>query len=187
MKKGLLLVISGPSGVGKGTICNILVNENKDINLSISATTRNMRQGEVDGVNYFFKSVDEFENLIENGKMLEYANVHGNYYGTPKDFVVNSIENGEIVILEIDVQGAMQVRENYPEAKLIFILPPSFEELRNRIVNRSTDDEETINLRMENAKKEMEYVEKYDYSVVNDNLESAVLKVKEIIEIERNK
>lgn len=187
MKKGLLLVISGPSGVGKGTICNILVNENKDIKLSISATTRNMRQGEVDGVNYFFKSVKDFENLIENGKMLEYANVHGNYYGTPKDFVVNSIKNGEIVILEIDVQGAMQVRENYPDAKLIFILPPSFEELRNRIVNRSTDDEETINLRMENAKKEMEYVEKYDYSVVNDNLESAVLKVKEIIELERNK
>lgn len=187
MEKGLLLVISGPSGVGKGTVCDILLKDDENIKLSISATTRNKRPNEEHGKNYFFHTVDEFEDLIRNGKMLEYAKVHGNYYGTPRDFVVNSIEDGKSVILEIDVQGAMQVKENYPDAKFIFILPPSFEELENRIVNRSTEDEETIKLRMENAKKELEYVDKYDYSVVNDEIMDTVNKIKEIICKEKSK
>lgn len=185
MGKGLLLVISGPSGVGKGTVVDILLKENENVKLSISATTRNKRPSEEHGVNYFFLSVNEFENLIKEGKMLEYANVHGNYYGTPRNFVVDEIEKGNSVILEIDVQGAMQVKENYPDAKFIFILPPSFEELENRIVNRSTEDEATIKLRMENAKKEMEYVDRYDYSVVNDEILDTVNKIKEIIEKEK--
>ena len=187
MKKGFLMIVSGPSGVGKGTICDILLRENTDIKYSISATSRNKRPNEEHGKNYFFVSNDEFEKMIEDGKLLEYARVHGNYYGTPKDFVLNSIENGDVVILEIDVQGALQVKKNYPDAVLVFVLPPDFEELKKRLVERGTEDEETINLRMNNAKKEVEFLNEYNYSIVNDFIDESVDKMKAIIEAERLK
>lgn len=186
MNKGLLLVISGPSGVGKGTVCDFLLKDVSDINYSISATTRKKRPLEEHGKNYFFCSVDEFEEMISKGELIEYAKVHGNYYGTPKDFVIDSIKNGKVVILEIDVQGAMQVKNNYPNATFIFILPPDINELRNRIENRSTEDEETINLRMKNAKEEMEYSSEYDYVVINNVVEETVKEIKNIINNERN-
>ena len=179
MKKGFLMVVSGPSGVGKGTICDILLRDNTDIKYSISATSRNKRPNEEHGKNYFFVSNDEFEKMIEDGKLLEYARVHGNY--------LNSIENGDVVILEIDVQGALQVKKNYPDAVLVFVLPPDFEELKRRLVERGTEDEETVNLRMNNAKKEVEFLNEYNYSIVNDVIDESVDKMKAIIEAERLK
>jgi len=187
MKKGFLMVVSGPSGVGKGTICDILLRDNKDIKYSISATSRNKRPNEEHGKNYFFVSNDEFEKMIADKKLLEYARVHGNYYGTPKDFVLNSINQGDVVILEIDVQGARQVKKNYPDAVLVFVLPPDFEELKRRLVERGTEDEETVNLRMNNAKKEVEFLNEYNYSIVNDFIDESVDKMKAIIEAERLK
>lgn len=187
MRVGFLMVLSGPSGVGKGTVCEALLKENLDVKYSISATTRKKRPTEENGKNYFFYSEEEFEKMVEEGKLLEYANVHGNYYGTPKDFVLDSIANGEVVILEIDVQGALQVKKNYPDAAFVFLLPPDFEELRNRIVGRATEDEETINLRMKNAKAEVEFINEYDYAVVNEVVEDTVEKIKAIIQAERLK
>ena len=187
MRVGFLMVLSGPSGVGKGTVCEALLKENLDIKYSISATTRKKRPTEENGKNYFFYSEEEFEKMVKEGKMLEYANVHGNYYGTPKDFVLDSIANGEVVILEIDVQGALQVKKNYPDAAFVFLLPPDFDELRNRIVSRATEDEETINLRMKNAKAEVEFINEYDYAVVNEVVEDTVEKIKAIIQAERLK
>ncbi|MCI5997591.1 MAG: guanylate kinase [Peptoniphilaceae bacterium] len=187
MRVGFLMVLSGPSGVGKGTVCEALLKENLDIKYSISATTRKKRPTEENGKNYFFYSIEEFEKMVEEGKMLEYAKVHGNYYGTPKDFVLKSIENGEVVILEIDVQGALQVKKNYPDASFVFLLPPDFQELRNRIVNRATEDEETINLRMKNAENEVKFINEYDYAVVNEEVKDTVEKIKAIIQAERLK
>jgi len=133
-KKGLLIVVSGPSGAGKGTICKEFLNSNQDVKISVSATTRKPRNGEVDGVNYFFISKDKFENMIGNNEFLEYARVYDNFYGTPKSAVLESLEKGEDVLLEIDIQGAKQIKEVYPEGVFVFILPPSLEELKNRIV-----------------------------------------------------
>lgn len=187
MRVGFLMVISGPSGVGKGTVCEQLLKENLDIKYSISATTRKKRPNEENGKNYFFYSEEDFKKMVDEGKMLEYAKVHGNYYGTPKDFVLNSIENGEVVILEIDVQGAMQVKKNYPDAAFVFLLPPNFEELKKRIINRNTEDIETINLRMKNAEKEVKFINEYDYAVVNEDVKDTVEKIKAIIQAERLK
>lgn len=187
MRVGFLMVLSGPSGVGKGTVCDALLKENLDIKYSISATTRKMRPTEENGKNYFFYSEDEFKKMVEDGKMLEYAKVHGNFYGTPKDFVLKSIENGEVVILEIDVQGAMKVKENYPDAAFVFLLPPDFNELRKRIVNRNTEDKETIDLRMKNAQDEVKFINEYDYAVVNEDVKDTVEKIKAIIQAERLK
>lgn len=187
MKKGFLMVVSGPSGVGKGTICDILLKGNEDIKYSISATSRERRPMEEHGKNYFFVSNEEFENMIEEGKLLEYAKVHGNYYGTPKDFVLKSVDSGDVVILEIDVQGALQVKNNYPDAVLVFILPPDFEELKKRLIGRATEDEATVNLRLNNAKKEMEFLSEYNYSIVNEFVDDSVKKMEAIILAERLK
>lgn len=187
MKKGFLLVISGPSGVGKGTVLHDLMNTQKNLVYSVSVTTRKQRPGEIEGVSYFFKSHEEFKKMIEEDKFLEYAKVHDNYYGTPKDFVEEKINEGKIVILEIDVQGALNVKKNIDNGVYIFLAPPSLSELKNRIVNRGTETESDINLRMHNARKELSYIKDYDYLVVNDHLNSAINLVNEIINAEKHK
>lgn len=187
MKKGFLLVISGPSGVGKGTVLHDLMNTQKNLVYSVSVTTRKQRPGEIEGVSYFFKSHEEFEKMIEEDKFLEYAKVHDNYYGTPKEFVEEKINEGKIVILEIDVQGALNVKKNIDNGVYIFLAPPSLSELKNRIVNRGTETESDINLRMHNARKELSYIKDYDYLVVNDHLNSAINLVNEIINAEKHK
>lgn len=187
MKKGFLLVISGPSGVGKGTVLHDLMNTQKNLVYSVSVTTRKQRPGEIEGVSYFFKSHEEFEKMIEEDKFLEYAKVHDNYYGTPKDFVEEKINEGKIVILEIDVQGALNVKKNIDNGVYIFLAPPSLSELKNRIVNRGTETESDINLRMHNARKELSYIKDYDYLVVNDHLNYAINLVNEIINAEKHK
>lgn len=185
MAKGFLLVLSGPSGSGKGTVSQALLNNRDDIVFSISATTRNPRPTEVNGQNYFFMTEDEFREKEKNNEFLESAYVHTNYYGTPKQFVLNQIEKGEIVLLEIDVQGALQIKKNYKEAVFIFLLPPTMDELRNRIIKRGTETEEDINRRFENAFKELDFVGEYDYFVVNDEVKNAVKDIDAIIAAER--
>ncbi len=185
MNEGLLVVISGPSGAGKGTICKYLTESQKDLELSVSATTRAPRTGEIEGKNYYFISVDTFKEKIENGEFLEYATVYDNYYGTPKGKVVEKLKTGKTVILEIDIQGALKVKRAYPEGVFIFIVPPSIDELQKRIITRATDTIEVIGKRMKCVKDELAYAKEYDYVVMNDNLEVAVSKIKNIIDVEK--
>ena len=185
MSKGFLMVLSGPSGSGKGTVSAALMKKNKEIVFSTSVTTRTPRPGEVNGENYFFVSVEEFENMVQNDGLLEYAFVHTNYYGTPKDFVFEEIEKGEIVLLEIDVQGALQIKKRYKEAVFIFLLPPSMSELKQRLINRDTETEEEINTRFSNAYKELDFVGEYDFFVVNNTVEQAVRDIEHIIAAEK--
>lgn len=180
--KGLLIVLSGPSGVGKGTVRKELFSQaDTAFEYSISMTTRKPREGEVDGVDYFFKEREEFEALIEQGKLLEYAEFVGNYYGTPVDYVRETIQSGKDVFLEIEVQGARQVREKFPDALFIFLAPPSLSELRSRIVGRGTETEEVIASRLQTAKEEIEMMDLYDYVVENDTVASACDKIKAIV------
>ena len=183
--QGVLLVISGPSGAGKGTICNLL-REKIDLGYSISITTRAPRKGEVDGVNYFFKTVDEAKEMIAKDELLEYAEVFGNYYGTPRKFVLDQLAEGKNVLLEIDIQGALQVKERYPEAVLVFIVPPSLEELERRLRGRGTDAEEVILKRLAGATHELSFAKEYKYLVVNDTAELAMEKVRAIVLAEEN-
>ncbi|MCM8710564.1 guanylate kinase [Clostridium sp. SYSU_GA19001] len=183
-KRGLLLVISGPSGAGKGTICKALLDKN-EFWLSVSATTRQPRQGEIHGKNYYFISRDEFLEKIENDDFLEYAEVYGNFYGTPKSNVIQMLENGKDVILEIDIQGALKVKEVFPEGVFIFILPPSMDELKKRIIKRGSETPESLMTRFKSAYKEINYVSKYSYAVVNDTVEDAVKKIESIVIAER--
>ncbi len=185
MAKGFLMVLSGPSGSGKGTVSKALMEKRDDIVFSVSATTRKPRVGEIDGENYFFLSEEKFQSMVENNEFLEHAFVHTNYYGTPKKFVMEEIEKGEIVLLEIDVQGALQIKKNYKEAVFIFLLPPTMDELRERIVKRGTETEEDINTRFSNAFKELDFVGEYDFFVVNDKVENAVDDIEAIIHSER--
>lgn len=185
--KGLLLVISGPSGAGKGTICKDLVKKNSSINLSVSATTRSPREGEVEGVNYFFKTKDEFLKMVDEGGFLEYASIYDNYYGTPKEAILSKINAGEDVILEIEMQGAMQVKKAFPEAVLVFIVPPSLKELKARIVGRGTETKEQIDKRMSSSLDEIRLLENYSYFVVNNTVEDSVEKVESIIEAEKSR
>ncbi|AYF54750.1 guanylate kinase [Clostridium botulinum C] len=182
--QGLLLVISGPSGAGKGTICKELM-KNGDFWLSVSATTRFPRKGEVHGENYYFLSKENFIDRIDQQDFLEYAEVYGNYYGTPKSNVLEKLKDGKDVILEIDIQGALKVKENYPKGIFIFILPPSMEELKNRIIKRGSETEESLMTRFKSAYKEINYVSKYNYAVINDEVEKAVEKIKSIIIAEK--
>lgn len=187
MNKGFLLVISGPSGVGKGTVLHDLMNTQNNLVYSVSATTRKKREGEIEGVSYFYKSHEDFEKMISEDKFLEYAHVHNNYYGTPREFVENKINEGKIVILEIDVQGALNVKKNTDNGVFIFLAPPSLQELKKRIVGRGTETDEDIKIRMTNARKELEYIKDYDYLVVNDHLNSAITSVNEIINAEKHR
>lgn len=180
-QKGILFVLSGPAGVGKGTVRKRLFEKETHLKYSVSATTRNMRPGEKEGIDYFYKSRAQFEQMIEQNELLEYAQYVDNYYGTPKQYVIDELERGNDVFLEIEVQGAMQVKENFPEGVFIFLFPPSLEELKNRIVNRGTETNEVILQRLQEARKEIEMMREYDYVVVNDNVDRAVTKVKSII------
>lgn len=184
-KRGLLIVLSGPSGVGKGTVRAAIFSKGEQkFVYSISATTRQPRTGETDGVDYFFKTREEFEQMIQNKQLLEYAEYVGNYYGTPLEYVENTLATGKDVFLEIDVQGAIQVRELMPEGVFIFLTPPDLNELESRIVNRGTDSDEVISKRMKTAREELELMKYYDYSVVNDTVDNAVQKIEAIIQTE---
>ena len=186
MEKGKLFIISGPSGTGKGTICKKLLETDPNLRLSVSVTTRAPREGEVDGREYHFITEERYMELLEEGGLLEHASVYGKtMYGTPREPVMDWLEQGTDVILEIDVQGAFQVRENYPDCILIFILPPSMEELRSRILNRGSETEETMTARLGEAQREIDLSERYDYRVVNGELEQAVAEVRQIINDER--
>ena len=183
--KGLLIVISGPSGAGKGTICKALLEKRQDIEVSVSATTRNPRDGEIDGVNYHFLKKEDFLKKLEQGDFLEYAQVYGNFYGTPKSNVEEVLESGKNVILEIDIQGALKVKEKATEGVFIFILPPSMEELKQRIIKRGSETQESLMTRFKNAYQEINYVSKYNYAVVNDEVDTAVEKIEGIIVAEK--
>lgn len=180
-KKGILFVLSGPAGVGKGTVRKRLFETETDLKYSVSATTRQMRPGEKEGIDYFYKTKEQFEQMIERNELLEYANYVDNYYGTPKQYVLDQLEIGNDVFLEIEVQGALQVKQNFPEGVFIFLFPPSLTELKNRIVNRGTETNDVIMERLKEARKEIEMMREYDYVVVNDDVDHAVEKVKSII------
>ncbi|MGI5893654.1 MAG: guanylate kinase [Candidatus Merdivicinus sp.] len=185
--KGVLMVFSGPSGCGKGTVLKEFFAQGGEAFLSVSATTRSPRPGEIDGVHYYFMSKEDFEQKIEQDEILEHACYCGNYYGTPRGPVYERLQRGENVILEIEVQGALQIREKCPEAILVFVLPPSFSELRRRLIDRQTEDIETVNRRLEAAAAEMKMAYQYDYIVVNDKLDDAVAELKAIFTAEKNK
>ncbi len=180
MAKGSLFIISGPSGTGKGTVCNELIKQD-NIFLSVSATTRDRRAGEQEGVTYFYTSKEQFEDMIKKDMMLEYAVYGGNYYGTPKDAVEKMLKEGKNVILEIEAQGALKVKEKMPEAIMIFIVPPSIKELRGRLKKRGREDDTEIEKRIETAKWEFSQCPKYNYVLVNDNLENCVKSTLDII------
>lgn len=180
-EKGLLFILSGPSGVGKGTVCAALRKVNEKIIYSVSATSREPRAGEIDGINYFFKTKAEFEDMIATDQFLEWAQYVNNYYGTPRKFVTDMLEQGRDVILEIEVQGALQVKERYSEGIFIFLAPPDMEELKHRIQSRGTETDEVILNRMKKATEEIEMMTKYDYVVVNDEVDLAVKRIEAIM------
>lgn len=182
MKKGSLIVLSGPSGVGKGTIYSRLLEKLPELTVSVSVTTRKPRKGEIDGVHYRFVSVESFEKMRDNGDLLEWAETVGNFYGTPKATVLECLHSGRSVLLEIDVKGARQIKRAYPECVTVFVLPPSEEELRRRLVGRGTESEEQVNARLALAKEEISECSEFDYNVVNTDIDKSVREVMNIIE-----
>ena len=185
MSKGVLTVVSGFSGAGKGTVMKRLIQKYDDYALSISVTTRNPREGERDGIEYFFKTKEEVEAMIENDEFLEYARYVDNYYGTPRFYVEEMLAKGKNVILEIEIQGAMQIKAKNQEAVLVFVTPPSFEELRNRLIGRGTETADVIESRLRRASEEAEGMPSYDYILVNDQVEDCVDRLHQIILSER--
>ncbi len=185
LAQGLLLVISGPSGAGKGTVCKALMEKHPQISYSVSATTRLPRAGEVEGSHYYFKTREEFEAMIAQDELVEWAPVYDNYYGTPKGPVMDALQRDQDIILEIDIQGALQVKEKYPDGVYIFIVPPSLDELRKRIEGRATDTQEVIAKRMKAAAGEVAQACKYEYIIINDTIENAVHKLEAVITAEK--
>ena len=186
-KRGLLLVVSGFSGAGKGTVMKKLMEMYDDYALSISATTRLPRSGEVDGREYFFKTVEQFKQMIDEDKLIEYAQYVGNYYGTPKAYVEEQLKEGKNVILEIEIQGALNIKSMFPDAVLLFIMPPSAKELERRLVGRGTEDEATIRARLSRASEEAQGVENYNYIVINDDVDACVETIDSIVKSEKRK
>ena len=184
-EKGILIVVSGFSGSGKGTIMKELLKQYDNYALSISATTRNPRPGEEDGREYFFKTVEDFEKMIAKEELIEYARYVDNYYGTPRAYVEEQLDAGKDVILEIEIQGAMKIREKFPDTLLVFVCPPSMEELKNRLVGRGTETLDVINGRLRRAVEESRGMDKYDYLLINDDLEECVDTLHETIRCER--
>ena len=185
-RNGLLLVISGPSGVGKGTLVNALMERNQKIKMSVSATTRAPRPGEIEGVHYFFKTEEEFKAMVDRGEFLEYIHVFGSkYYGTPRSFVEQQLANGYDVILEIDVQGAMKVKQAFPDAVLMFITAPSMSEIKSRLIGRGTETMEQVEKRFATAFEEIKMIPQYDYVIINDVVDVAVHHMEAILEAER--
>lgn len=176
-----LFVISGSSGVGKGTVIKQFLSKHPEFKLSVSCTTRGMREGEIDGVNYFFLTKEEFEQSVKKNEFIEWAEFSGNFYGTKKSFIENCLKNGDKMLLEIDTKGAINVKKIMPEANLIFILPPSLEELEARLRGRHTETEEAIQKRLASIKLEIENSKFFDYKIVNDTVENAVTKLEEIM------
>lgn len=183
--EGLLMVVSGPSGTGKSTVCGNLLKKNPRLYLSISATTREPRRGERNGKDYYFVSKEEFEKMRENDLLLEWAEVYGNFYGTPRQPVQRELGAGRDVLLEIDIQGALKVKKKVPEAVLVFIAPPSLNELKSRLISRKADPSSVIEKRFQCVKEELKFIPSYDYVVVNDKLERAVHKICSILEAEK--
>ena len=186
-KEGILIVVSGFSGAGKGTIMKALLERYDNYALSISATTRNPRPGEEEGKAYFFKTTEEFEKMIAKDDLIEYAMYVGNYYGTPKAYVEEQLRAGKDVILEIEIQGALKVKEKFPNTLLLFVTPPSAEELRKRLEGRGTETPEVIDGRMKRAIEEAEYMDQYDYLVVNDELDVCVEEMHHLIQGEHER
>ena len=186
-KKGILIVVSGFSGAGKGTLMKEIMKQYDNYALSISATTRKPREGEVDGREYFFRTVDEFEKMIAQDELIEYAKYVDNYYGTPRAYVEQKLEEGKDVILEIEVQGALKVKEKFPETLLLFVTPPNVEILRNRLIGRGTETMDVIEDRMKRAIEESKGMENYDYLVVNDDLQVCVEEMHHIIQGEHER
>lgn len=180
-KRGILIVISGFSGAGKGTLVKRLINDYDNYALSVSMTTRAPRPGEQDGVDYFFVSKEKFEQTIEEGGLVEYAQYVGNYYGTPKAYVEQKLNEGKDVILEIEIQGALKIKEQFREALLLFVMPPSAEELKNRLLKRATETEDVVNNRLKWATEEAEGIDKYEYIVINDDLDICVKELHSLI------
>ncbi|MEI3608206.1 guanylate kinase [Pseudogracilibacillus sp. SO10305] len=186
-EKGILFILSGPSGVGKGTVRQRLFEQETHLKYSVSATTREKRAGEQEGIDYFYTTKEQFEAMIQNGELLEHAQYVENYYGTPRAYVEEQLEKGNDVFLEIEVQGALQVKENFPEGVFIFLFPPSLEELKNRIIGRGTESDELVRNRLKEAEKEISMMSEYDYVVVNDDVDQAVQKIKAVITSEHCK
>lgn len=186
-RRGILIVVSGFAGSGKGTLMNELLKQFDNYALSISATTRKPRGQEVDGKEYFFKSVEEFEKMIAQGELIEYANYVGNYYGTPKAYVEEQLNSGKDVILEIEIQGALKVKEKFPDTLLLFVTPPNAKILKERLVGRGTETMEVVEMRMSRAAQEAEVVSSYDYVLVNDDLQTCVMQMHNIIQGEHHR
>lgn len=186
-RKGILSIVSGFSGAGKGTVMKALLSKYDNYALSISATSRAPRVGEQEGREYFYKTVEQFEEMIKNNELIEYAQYVGNYYGTPKAYVEQMLNEGKDVILEIELQGALQVKEKLPDTVLIFITPPSADELKNRLIGRGTEDMATIEARLRRAAEEAEYMPQYDYILINDKLDECVDELHQLIQSEKSK
>ncbi len=184
-QKGLLLVVSGPSGAGKSTVCKKLLADLPDLALSVSVTTRQPRNQEQEGINYFFRPAEEFQRMMENDELLEHAHVYGNSYGTPKRYVFDRMAEGRDVLLEIEMQGALQVKRRFPEGVFIFVVPPSMKELKDRIVKRNSETPESLLRRFRSAYEELGYLDEYHYLVLNDDVDRAAGRIKAIMEAER--